>query len=136
MTVAANNERLWQRLCTALGLEHLADDERFATNTARMEHRAELIALLEGRLAAESTDECVTRLLDAGVPAGPILDYEQILGGDPHAAARGMVEYYDHPVEGRSRVVGFPVKLGRTPARMRRHPPLLGEHNDELLGDV
>lgn len=135
VTVAANNERLWQRLCTALSMEHLAGDERFAGNPARMEHRAELIALLEGRLAAMGTEECVNLLLEAGVPAGPILDYEQILGHDPHAQARGMVEHYDHPVEGRSRVVGFPVKLGRTPARMRRHPPLLGEHNEELLGD-
>lgn len=136
VTVAANNERLWQRLCTALSMEHLAEDERFADNTARMEHRAELIALLEGRLAALGTQECVTLLLEAGVPAGPILDYGQILGADAHAEARGMVEHYDHPVEGRSRVVGFPVKLGRTPARMRRHPPLLGEHNEELLGDA
>jgi len=136
VTIAANNQRLWQRLCTALGLEHLTDDERFATNTDRMEHRAELIALLEGRLAAEGTEECVTRLLDAGVPAGPILDYEQILGADPHAEARGMVQEYDHPVEGRARVLGFPVKLGRTPARVRRHPPLLGEHNEELLGEA
>ncbi|WP_314173408.1 CaiB/BaiF CoA transferase family protein [Streptomyces winkii] len=138
VTIAANNQRLWERLCLALGLGHLADDERFATNTARMEHRAELIALLEGRLAAEPTAETVARLLDAGVPAGPILDYEQILGSDPdpHAEARGMVEEYEHPVSGRKRVLGFPVKLGRTPARMRRHPPLLGEHNDELLGDA
>lgn len=99
-----------------------------------MGHRAELIALLEGRLAATSTEECVAQLLDAGVPAGPILDYGQILEHDPHARARGMVEEYDHPVDGRSRVVGFPVKLARTPARLRRHPPVLGEHNEELLG--
>jgi crotonobetainyl-CoA:carnitine CoA-transferase CaiB-like acyl-CoA transferase len=78
----------------------------------------------------------VTRLLDAGVPAGPILDYEQILAGDPHAAARGMVEEYEHPVDGRKRVLGFPVKLGGTPARMRRHPPMLGEHNEEILGEA
>lgn len=136
VTVAANNQRLWERLCDALGLEHLAADERFATNTARLEHRAELIALLEGRLAASSTEECVRLLLEAGVPAGPILDYEQILDHDPHVKARGMVEEYDHPVAGRSRVLGFPVKLGRTPARLRRHPPRLGEHNDELLGDA
>ncbi|SCK44249.1 CaiB/BaiF CoA-transferase family protein [Streptomyces sp. WMMB 322] len=138
VTVAANTQRLWERLCGALGLGHLVEDERFVTNTARMEHRAELIAMLEGRLAAESTGETVARLLDAGVPAGPILDYEQLLGDDPdpHAAARGMVEEYEHPVSGRKRVLGFPVKLGRTPARMRRHPPLLGEHNDELLGDA
>ncbi|OEU88940.1 CoA-transferase [Streptomyces abyssalis] len=138
VTVAANTQRLWERLCTALGLEHLTGDGRFATNTARMEHRAELIALLEGRLATEPTGETVARLLDAGVPAGPILDYEQLLGDDPdpHAEARGMVEEYDHPVAGRKRVLGFPVKLGRTPARMRRHPPLLGQHNDELLGDA
>jgi crotonobetainyl-CoA:carnitine CoA-transferase CaiB-like acyl-CoA transferase len=138
VTIAANNQRLWERLCAALGLQHLAGDERFADNTARMEHREELIALLEGRLAAERTDDVVTALLDAGVPAGPILDYGSILGGerDPHAEARGMVEEYDHPVAGRKRVLGFPVKLGRTPARLRRHPPLLGEHNDELLGDA
>ncbi|WP_306318955.1 MULTISPECIES: enoyl-CoA hydratase [unclassified Streptomyces] len=132
-TIAANNQRLWLRLCEALDLQHLADDERFATNTDRMRHRAELIALLEGRLAATSTEECVTQLLDAGVPSGPILDYGQILDHDPHARARGMVEEYDHPVDGRSRVVGFPVKLARTPARLRRHPPVLGEHNSELL---
>lgn len=99
-----------------------------------MAHRAELIALLEGRIAATSTEECVAQLLDAGVPSGPILDYGQILEHDPHARARGMVEEYDHPVDGRSRVVGFPVKLARTPARLRRHPPVLGEHNEELLG--
>lgn len=133
-TIAGNNQRLWLRLCEALDLQHLADDERFATNTDRMGHRAELIALLEGRLAATSTEECVAQLLDAGVPAGPILDYGQILEHDPHARARGMVEEYDHPVDGRSRVVGFPVKLARTPARLRRHPPVLGEHNEELLG--
>ncbi|RAJ60556.1 formyl-CoA transferase [Streptomyces sp. Amel2xB2] len=136
VTIAANNQRLWERLCGALGLDRLVDDERFATNTARMAHRPELIALLEGRLAAESTDATVAKLLDAGVPAGPILDYEQILGGDPHAAARGMVEEYEHPVSGRRRVLGFPVKLGRTPSRVRRHPPLLGEHNRELLGET
>ncbi|MET8468335.1 enoyl-CoA hydratase [Streptomyces sp. NPDC006422] len=132
-TIAANNQRLWLRLCEALDLHHLADDERFATNTDRMRHRPELIALLEGRLAATSTEECVDLLLAAGVPAGPILDYGQILDHDPHARARGMVEEYDHPVDGPSRVVGFPVKLARTPARLRRHPPVLGEHNDELL---
>ncbi|SCK07213.1 formyl-CoA transferase [Streptomyces sp. WMMB 714] len=136
VTIAANNQRLWHRLCDALGLEHLAGDERFASNTDRMEHRAELIALLEGRLATETTEECVRLLLDAGIPAGPILDYGQILGGDPHAEARGMVEEYEHPVEGTAQVLGFPVKLGRTPARVRRHPPLLGEHNEELLGDA
>ncbi|MET8030118.1 CaiB/BaiF CoA transferase family protein [Streptomyces avermitilis] len=133
LTVAANNQRLWQRLCQALGLEHLAEDERFATNMARMERRPELVALIEGRLAATTVDEAVTLLLGAGVPAGPILDYAHILEHDPHAKARAMVEEYEHPVEGPTRVLGFPVKLGRTPARIRRHPPLLGEHNAELL---
>ncbi|MFI5695039.1 CaiB/BaiF CoA transferase family protein [Kribbella sp. NPDC051586] len=135
VTVGANNERLWQRLCEALGLARLQTDPRFVTNTDRMSNRGELAAELETCLASATTDEWVTRLLDAGVPAGPIRDYRQVLDEDPHVQARGMVQEVDHPVEGRVRVLGTPVRMSRTPARIRRHPPLLGEHTEEVLGE-
>jgi crotonobetainyl-CoA:carnitine CoA-transferase CaiB-like acyl-CoA transferase len=135
VTVGANNERLWQRLCKALEVTELEKDPRFVTNTDRMNHRDELAAEWEVRLVAATTDEWVTRLLDAGVPAGPIQDYRQVLDEDPHVRARGMVQEVDHPVEGRVRVLGTPIRLSRTPPRIRRHPPLLGEHTEEVLGE-
>ena len=135
LTLGANNERLWQRLCTALEVTGLLTDPRFVTNSDRMAHRDELAAELEARLAGATTDEWVALLLDAGVPAGPIRDYRQVLDEDPQVRARGMVQEVDHPVEGRVRVLGSPVRMSGTPVRIRRHPPLLGEHTEEVLGE-
>ncbi|MGA8113385.1 MAG: CoA transferase [Actinocatenispora sp.] len=132
LTVGANNQRAWERLCHALGLDSLLRDPRFTTNMDRMTHRDELAGLLEARLAEDDTDLWVRRILDAGVAAGPILDYHQILADDPHVRSRGMVQEVDHPVQGRIKVLGFPVKFTGTPARMFRHPPLLGEHTEEV----
>ncbi|RKN07568.1 CaiB/BaiF CoA transferase family protein [Streptomyces radicis] len=136
LTVGANNQRLWQALCAALSLEHLAADERFATNMDRMRNRDELAALLEERLADDDTEVWVDTLLAAGVPAGPILDYAQVLDHDPHVTARGLVREIDHPVAGRVKVLGPPITLERTPATIRRHPPLIGEHTDEVLAEI
>jgi formyl-CoA transferase len=134
LTVGANNQRLWDRLCHALGLAALIDDPRFRTNADRMNNRDELVAILEDTLRQDDTEAWVRVILDAGVAAGPILDYRQVLDEDPHVKARGMVQEIEHPVQGRLKVLGFPVKFGVTPARLTRHPPLLGEHTEELLG--
>jgi crotonobetainyl-CoA:carnitine CoA-transferase CaiB-like acyl-CoA transferase len=134
ITVGANNERLWQRLCHALDVEHLLDDPRFVRNIDRMAHRAELATVLEQQLAADDTDPWVERLLAEGVPAGPIQDYRQVLEEDPHVKARGMVARIEHPVGGVIPVLASPLRLSGTPATMRLPPPLLGEHTDEVLG--
>jgi formyl-CoA transferase len=133
ITVGANNERLWQRLCQALDAPELADDPRFAHNDDRMAHRPELVAELERRLAGDDTASWVDRLLAAGVPAGPIQDYRQVLEDDPHVKARGMVTTVEHPVEGPVPVLSSPLHLSGTPATVRRPPPLLGQHNEEVL---
>ena len=134
VTVGANNQRLWQRLCTAMGLEHLTTDPRFAGNVDRMTNRAELVAALEETTRQHGTDHWVEVLLAAGVPAGPIQDYRQVLEDDPHVKARGMVAEVEHPVEGRIRTVASPLRLSGTPTSVRRPPPLLGQHNEEVLG--
>jgi formyl-CoA transferase len=136
LTVGANNQRLWERLCRAIDAEELITDERFATNAARMRHRSDLRKALEETLGRDTTQIWVDRLLAAGVAAGPILDYGQILDGDPHARARGMIQEVEHPVEGTIRLLGSPVKFSRTPATIVRHPPLLGEHTVEVLGEL
>src|SRR5918997_428909 len=136
ITIGANNDRLWRRLCTALDLVELLDDERFRTNPDRMSHRAELAAALEERLGGRDTTEWGDLLLAAGVPAGPIQDYGQVLSEDPHVKARGMIAELDHPVEGQIPVLASPLRLTATPPAIRRPPPLLGEHTDEVLDRV
>jgi crotonobetainyl-CoA:carnitine CoA-transferase CaiB-like acyl-CoA transferase len=135
ITVAALNARQWERLCTVVGRTDLISDKRFATNGDRMMNLPALVAELEGALASATTAQWVERMLAAGVPAGAILDYQQVFA-DPHTSARNMVEEIEHPVEGRIRTLGFPVKLRETPARVRRAPPQLGEHSEEVLREL
>jgi formyl-CoA transferase len=135
ITVGGNNQRLWERLCTAIGREDLVDDPRFATNDARMAHRPELVQELEAALVRQDTDHWVEALLEAGVPAGPIHDYRQVFD-DPHTQARAMEVELEHPVEGTIRALGIPVKLSDTPGSIRRAAPLLGEHTDEVLREA
>ncbi len=79
--------------------------------------------------------EWVEKLLAAGVPAAPIYDYAQTLAAE-HTAARNMVMHVPHPIEGTYPSLGFPVKLGGTPQRVRLPPPLLGQHTDEVLAEI
>lgn len=132
VTIGANNQRLWRKFCDAIGMPDLATDSRFAGNMDRMNNRAELIAILESKLVERDTAEWVDVLLAAGVPAGPILNYQQVLDDDPHAAARHMVQRIPHPTEGEVSALGFAVKLSRTPAQTWRHPPRLGEHTEQV----
>jgi formyl-CoA transferase len=127
LTVGANNQRMWRRLCETIGRPELIDDARFASNDDRMERRAELVAELEKALAARSTHEWVDVLVAAGVPCGPIHDYRQVFE-DPHTQAREM----EVRVDG-MRMLGIPVKLSDTPGAVRRAAPSLGEHSREVL---
>ncbi|MFC4003507.1 CaiB/BaiF CoA transferase family protein [Prauserella oleivorans] len=132
LTIGANNDRLWRRLCEVLDRPDLRDDERYATNTDRVRRREELAAELATTLKTRDTDDWVDALLAAGVPAGPIRDYRQSCA-DPHTLAREMVVEMDHPREGTVRALGIPVKLTGTPGAIRRTAPGLGEHTDEVL---
>lgn len=136
ITIGANNEKLWQNLCRAMGAEHLIDDQRFLDNNRRMKNRAELIATLEPHFAQKTTDEWLATLLAGGVPAGPIRNYSQVLDEDPHVKARGMVGFFDHPVEGRLPVLASPIKLHGTPPTIRKAPPLLGEDTEDVLAEI
>ena len=133
--VGANNDRLWKLLCESLGRGDLVDDPRFATISDRLANREALVAELERSFAARNAQEWVDELLAKGIPAGPIYNYEQALGSD-HAAYRETVMTIDHPVEGRVRSIGFPIKFSETKQTVRRHPPLLGEHTGEVLSEL
>src|SRR5690606_7894963 len=91
-----------------------------------------LIESLETIFAAKTAQEWVDIILEAGVPAAPILDYHEATTNE-QAQARQMVLPIEHPVEGRVNTLGFPVKLSRTPQVVRHAPPLLGQHTREVL---
>lgn len=131
----ANNDKLWQRLCEAIERPDLLANPAYKTNALRMAGREALIADLETSFMTRTRDEMVDLLLGVGIPAGPINDYAEVLSSD-HAKARGAVMEIDHPVEGRVNSIGFPVKLSGTPQQVRRHPPLLGEHTEEILAEL
>jgi formyl-CoA transferase len=133
LTVGGNNQKLWTRLCETIGRPELI--ERFPTNADRMARRPELVIELEAALAERTTQEWVQTLLAAGVPAGPIHDYAQVVE-DPHTQARDMIVSMEHPEAGTVYGLGIPVKLSGTPGSIRRPAPLLGQHTDEVLAEL
>ena len=133
--MGANNQKLWVQLCQVMGREDLLADPRFATISQRLAHRAELQDALEQSFRTQGKDYWVETLLANGIPAGPILTYPEAFGSE-HAKVRGMRMEIDHPVEGKVPNIGFAVKLSGTPQQVRRHPPLLGEHTEEVLAEA
>ena len=131
--VAVGTEAHWRRFCEAVGLgAGVQDDPRFATNSERLAHRAELAALLQATFAREDAAHWLERLRAEDVPCGPVNRLDEALD-DPQVRHRGMVVAFDHPM-GAVRVLGSPVRLSDTPVSYRRRPPLLGEHTEEVLG--
>lgn len=135
IAVAVGSERQWSRFCSALGLDGLAADARFATNAGRVADRGTLRPIIAERIGAASTAVWLSRLAAAEVPAGPINDILEAFATD-QAQAREMVVDIDHPRLGPVRQVGLPFKLGATPASIRSAPPLLGEHTDDILAEL
>ena len=133
--MGANNNGLWQKLCTVMGRTDLLEDPRYTTIANRLANREALIADLETTFATRTSEEWVDMLLDVGIPAGPIYDYAQALNNE-HAEHRDVLMDIEHPVEGTVRSMGFPVKLSGTPQQVRRPPPLLGQHTDEILSEL
>ena len=135
IAIGVGSERQWARLGPALGLPGLATEARFATNGDRVTRRDELIPILAARLATEPSASWLARLDEAGIPAGSILDLPSALGS-PQAQALGVRVPLEHPVLGSVDQVGIPFELSATPASIRTPPPLLGEHTDQILGEL
>jgi formyl-CoA transferase len=135
VNVCCGNNALFERLCRALDLEELLEDERFADNGARVKNRQALVPQLERRVGQLPKDEVVRRLREANVPVGPINALDEVFA-DPVVRHLGLVAEVDHPVAGRVRAPGIPVRMSETAPSVRRHPPLLGEHTDEILREL
>jgi formyl-CoA transferase len=133
--MGANNQKLWVQLCTLMQRTELLEDPRFSTIALRLANRQALQDELEKTFITQTKNYWVETLLANGLPAGPILSYPEAFGSE-HAKVRGMRMEIDHPIEGKVPNIGFAVKLSGTPQQVRRHPPLLGEHTDEVLAEL
>jgi crotonobetainyl-CoA:carnitine CoA-transferase CaiB-like acyl-CoA transferase len=132
LVLGAASESIWKRLCPALGRADLADDPRFAKNANRVENRKELIAILSEVFMTRTTEHWVAALTEADVPCAPVQTIDQVFAA-PQVLHRNMLVEVDHPTAGKVKMAGIPVKFSATPASVRLPPPLLGQHNDEVL---
>ena len=130
--VAVGNDEQWRRFCAALEAPALAADERFATNTARVNHYDELRPLLLERLRMRRRNEWVADLKQAGIPCGSVREVAETLE-DRQLDARAMIETVNHISAGAIRVLGVPIKLSDTPGAGRTAPPALGQHTAQIL---
>ena len=135
IVLAVGNDAQFARFCEAAGRPGLADDPRFATNSARVENREALEAALERIVAARPRAFWLEALERAGVPCGPIYDLAQVFE-DPHVRARETRREIDHPLAGAVPTVASPIRLSETPPRHDRPPPMLGQHTDEVLKEL
>jgi crotonobetainyl-CoA:carnitine CoA-transferase CaiB-like acyl-CoA transferase len=126
IALAVGNDRLFARLCDALGLVELTADERFATNSARVEHADELAELLEAELRKRPADEWFDVLRTAAVPAGPINDVAEAFALAESLAMGPVVEAGGYPL------AAPPLRLDGERPEVRLPPPRLDEHGDEL----
>jgi formyl-CoA transferase len=132
MTIGAANDRNFQKVARVLGHHEWLSDERFSGNHQRIAHREDLARLIEAETIKQPVDVWINEFERAGVPCGPILDYEDALT-TPQAIAREMTVDVDHPTLGPLRTLGTPIKMYLTPLNPKRRGPLLGEHTDEVL---
>jgi crotonobetainyl-CoA:carnitine CoA-transferase CaiB-like acyl-CoA transferase len=135
VTIGVAQQNFWLTFCDLLGRPELAADPRFATNASRVANIDALVPIIEAELAKQPATHWLAALEEAGVPCGIIQTTDRALF-HPHAVFREMVVPVRHPVAGETRTLGVPVKLSATPGAVRRPAPLLGEHNDEILGAV
>ncbi|GAC1618516.1 MAG: CaiB/BaiF CoA-transferase family protein [Candidatus Elarobacter sp.] len=131
-TFGANTQAHWLRVCEALGLEGLAQDERFVTNAARMANRPALIATIEAVTTTQPSEYWTGVLSAAGLPCGPILTFDRVFA-DPHLAQREFFVDAPHSTLGPVRQIGSPMRFAETPARIERAGPVLGGDSADVL---
>ena len=136
VVIAAGNDAQFRRLCDFANLPELADDERFATNAARIRNRDALIPLIEDAVVRHPSAHWLEGLEGVKVPACPINTIAQVFA-DPQVRHRGMEIALTHPESAAATpLIASPIKMSDTPPEYRRAPPTLGQHTDEVLGEM
>ena len=133
--LAVGNDGQYAKFCEVAGRPDLASEPRFVKNADRVRHRAELVPLLEAVMKTRPKADWLSALEAAKVPCGAINSLDEVFS-DPQVQARGMVTHWQHPLRADLPLVSSPIKLEKTPVRTDRPPPMLGQHTDEVLGEL
>ena len=133
--IGGATDKFWRMLCEVLGVPELAIDTRYNTNEKRTARSSELAPILEPLLRERTTAEWQSMLVEKGVPCAAVGDWPGFFN-DPQVEAMEMNQQTEHPLIGPARVTGVPINLERTPGRIQRAAPMLGEHTEEVLMEL
>jgi crotonobetainyl-CoA:carnitine CoA-transferase CaiB-like acyl-CoA transferase len=133
IAMMVHNQEQWIQFCEAMGRPEWIEHSRLRTMQLRVQNRDEVNDLVARRFAERDAGFWMSRLEEFGIPYGLVNDYAQALE-DPQAAHRGVIHELEHPRSGKIKVIGPPWKMSETQPRLHA-PPLLGQHNDEVLRD-
>jgi crotonobetainyl-CoA:carnitine CoA-transferase CaiB-like acyl-CoA transferase len=133
--LAVGNDSQYAKFCEVAGRPELSSNPRYTRNADRVRHRAELVPLLEQVMKTRPKADWLAALEAAKVPCGAINSLDEVFV-DPHVQARGMVTHWQHALRADLPLVSSPIKLEKTPVRTTMPPPMLGQHTDEVLGEL
>lgn len=134
IAVAVGNDAQFAKFASALGKPAWSSDPRYAKNPDRVANREALDGMIARVLGQDGADAWLSKLVAAGIPCGRINSVAQALG-DEHTVAREMVRTVKHPTAGDLKMLGIPFRFSATPASVRRPPPTLGQHTEQVLRD-
>ena len=132
INVAVGSDRIWERFCQGINREDLKDHPDYANNGDRVRNRGAMVSMLQEYFLTRPVADWVKDLQAVNVPCGPINDLADVFA-DAQVLARNMYQEMPHPTLGSIKQTGLPIKFSATPGGLDRHPPLLGEHNQEVL---
>ncbi|MEW8958175.1 MAG: CoA transferase [Moorella sp. (in: firmicutes)] len=135
IVIAVGNDNLWRKFCEAVKRPDLIDDPRFKTNPLRTQNWDELYPILCSIFSEYTSGEALAVMEAAGVPCGPLQDVGQVFH-DPQIRHREMVLPIEHPVAGSLWMAGTPLKLSRTPGKIARPAPTLGQDTYAILREM
>lgn len=135
MVIAVGNDHQFKTLCMLINKPELSEDERFRTNPTRVENRNLLVPMLQEAFLTKTTSYWQDKCNAHHIPCGPIQTLDEVVQ-DPQLRAREMFINMDHPTAGNVKMVGSPLNLSRTPVSITRHPPTVGEHNEEVFNQL
>jgi len=133
--IAVGNDAIWHKFCNTIEKAELIDDVKFCTNVLRHENHSLLKPIISEEIKKKTIKEWQNILDTAGVPNGPINTIDKVVK-DPQIIAREMIVEVEHPIAGKVKIPGIPIKLSETPGEITRSAPLLGEHTKEVLKEV
>jgi formyl-CoA transferase len=133
VVIAIGNNKLWHEFCRALEREDLIHEKKFRDNADRVKHHLEIKDFVEAWSGRKSTQEIIDFLSSRQIPCAPIYTVKEVTKDEHIALARQMIIETEHPVAGKLKVIGSPIKMSETPPRINRPAPLLGQHSGELL---